>query len=200
MSQWAALSALVATLGLLACGGGSSAGDRRAVEETLREASMSDDPADCRRLLTRKLMEQSSRERGAAAVRTCEEETETMELPDRVSVDDVVVDGSEARGDVAFEGSSLDGQEVTMALVEGDGTWKVDEMVAFAELDREALILEIGRDLYGRVNDRVEARAVECFLARLESLGDPGLEALVLDPSPEPLLALAEGCYVSADA
>lgn len=200
MSRWATLGALVATTGLLACGGGSSAGDRLAVEETLLEASMSDDPADCRRLLTRKLMEQSSKERGAAAVRTCEEETETVELPDRVSVDDVVVDGSEARGDLAFEGSSFDGQELTMALIEDDGSWKVDEMVAFAVFDREAMILETGRELYGRVDRRVEAEAVECFLARLESLGDPGLEALILDPSPEPLLALAEGCYVSANA
>jgi hypothetical protein len=186
---------LMAALGLAACGGGSSAADRKAVEETLVESSTTTDPADCGRLSTRGLLEQTTKQRGAAAVRVCEEETASGETAaDAVSVSEIEIDGDEATADVAIEGSSLDGQTLTMALVEDAGTWKVDEVVAFAEFDREKVILEMGRGLYEQVGAGVDARFAECVLGRLEDLADESLEAVILDPSPDPLLALARAC------
>jgi hypothetical protein len=195
-----ATSLLVLAAALAACGG-SGVGDRQEVEDTLVESALSTDPADCTRLFTRKVLEQTTKLRGEAAVRICEEEAAGGEsAAEGASVAGIEIEGGEATADVSFEGSDFDGQTLTMALVEDDGAWKIDELLAFAELDREKLVLQFGRDIYSYVGSSVDAGFAECVLARLEGLGDPGLEALILDPSPDPLRGLVQGCEGSESA
>jgi hypothetical protein len=106
----------------------------------IETAATSTDPADCLRLQTQDFMEQIAQERGAAAVKACEEEAENEEGAESASVSSLEVDGSSATAEVAFGGGSLDGQVVKVALVEDDDKWKMDEAVEFTEFDQDKLV------------------------------------------------------------
>jgi len=187
-----ALLGLVA-FGLAACGGG--AGDEAEIKAVVEVSATSRNPADCRRYGTMNMLERSFKAQGQAAVRACEEsKLEARDLPTAVEVTRIEIDGAAATAQVGSVDGPYDEQEVVIGLVEENGSWKEDEALEFAVFDREAFLLEFGREVMKRADTPAQARASACMVGQLEGLDDAALEALLLDPSPQPILDLARPC------
>lgn len=131
---------LLSALAFAACGSGSGSGNEGEVEEVIETSATSTDPADCKKLQTQRFMEQISQERGAAAVKACEEEDKNEESADSVSVANVEVSDSSAAAEAAFSGGNLDGQTVEVELVKDGGQWKMKEVIRFTEFDQGNLV------------------------------------------------------------
>ena len=185
------LALLALVLGLAACGGGESDEDK--VVEVIETSATSSDPADCKELATQAFLEQTELEQGAAAVKSCEESAEdTSDDPESVEVSEVEVDGSAATADVAFSGGSFDGQTLSVALVEEDGDWKMDEVTGFAEFDQERLAGSF-EEAFERDND-VDPQLATCFAEVIRDLPKAEAEEIVIGGSPEPIVEIIEGC------
>lgn len=187
---------LLAAALLAGCGGGGGGDAEREIEATITEASKSRDPDDCRRLLTDRYLEQAFKEPPEAAMGTCEERApeEQEGAPDAVAVTRIEVDGESAVANVTNEGGSFDGQTYTLGLVEEDGAWMIDEVFGYVDLDREKVLLEIGRDVFEGARTGEEARRAQCTLERLEQLDRAELEELLLGRSWKPLWELVSIC------
>lgn len=191
----AALSALLLLgIGFAGCGAGTDAAID-GINASITESATSHFPADCLRLHTLRLLEQTTKQRGRAAVRSCEEDALYGEGPTAkaVTITAVDVDGDRATANVAAAGADFDGQVLKYALVE-DERWKIDQIVEFVQLDREQLILEIGRSAFEQAQRPSDADSASCIVSGLEGLDDDALEDLILDPSPDPLLEFWQRC------
>jgi hypothetical protein len=182
--------------GLAACGGGvGGAGDEEEIKAVIEASATSRNPADCRRHSTMHMLERTFKVQGQAAVRTCEEsKLEVRDLPTAVEVTRIEIDGADATAQVDSVDGPYDEQEVVIALVEKNGSWKEDDVLEFAVFDREAFILEFGREIMENAGTPAQAQASACVIGQLEKFDDAELEALVLDPSPQPILDLARPC------
>ncbi len=192
---------LLCAFAFTACG--EEGGNEEAEVKSWIVASLkSDNPEDCTRLLTSHYLEQSTKLKGEAAVTACEEQAVDphLEMARKVVVSEIEVDSGSAEATVAFTGSGFDGQTVRFALVERDGQWKFHEILSFIDLDAEKLVTEMGREILLRNESPQEIESTSCFIGLLDELSDQALEALVLDPSPEPILALANRCDTRANA
>lgn len=177
-----------------ACGGGES--DEDQITDAIVTLAMNSDPANCEELATLSFLEQVEQEEGRAAIEECEEDAQDPSNDaETVDVTDVEVDGSDATATVAFEGGGLDGQTVSVALVEEDGSWKLDEIERFVKLDRQPLLdaLEEGVTEASE-EDNLEGIDPDCMIERIEDFTDAELEETVLSPTPEPLFEAAEAC------
>lgn len=145
------------------------------------------DPATCRELYTPALLEQNYDRRGAPALRACEEDAVDPEaqLPEQVTVAPIDVDGDKATADVRLVGSLLDGQTLTMKLLHDGDVWKIDHIDGFAELDREKLLFEMGREMFDKAETAAEVDAYSCALRKLEALSAEQIEALLFESSQE---------------
>jgi hypothetical protein len=179
--------------GLVACGG-SDESDEDAVIETIETSAMSSDPADCKALSTIAFLEQTEFEQGDAAIESCEKSAdETENDPDSVEVSKVQVDGSNATANVAFVGGPYDGQVLSVALVEEDGTWKMDELTSFVTFDQDHLAQSFQEGVTSGSNalpDEVGA----CLGEELSELSKAEFEDLILGGEPQPLVELVESC------
>jgi hypothetical protein len=186
----AALLALA--LGLAACGGGESDEDK--VIDVIETSATSAEPADCEELSTQAFLEQTELEQGAAAVESCEESAEETEGdPESVDVSKVEIDGSAATADVAFTGGNFDGQTLSVALVEEDGDWKMDEITGFAEFDQEKLADAFASGLQSG-EDALDPQLATCFAEVIREMPKPEAEEAVIGGSADPLVAIIEGC------
>jgi hypothetical protein len=184
---------LALAFGLIACGG-SDESDEDKVVETIETSATSDDPADCKEFATQKFMEQTESEKGAQAVKSCEEEAEdTQGDPESVDVSSVSVSSSKATADVAFNGGNFDGQALTVALIEEDGGWKLDEVKGFAKFDQERLA-ESFETLFESGEEPIEPRVVDCMGEVFRELSKPEFEELLFGGSQQPIIEIAEGC------
>ncbi|HXQ88870.1 MAG TPA: hypothetical protein VN733_04455 [Solirubrobacterales bacterium] len=185
------LALLALALGLAACG--SSESDEDKVVDVIETSATSSDPADCEALSTQAFMEQTELEEGKAAVESCEESAEDdSDNPDSVEVSEVEIDGSSATADVAFVGGNFGGQTLTVALVEEDGDWKLDEITGFAEFDQEGLA-DSFEEALGE-DDEVDPQLAECFAEVIREVPEPKAEELIIGGSPEPIVEIIEGC------
>lgn len=201
MTRLAFVPLLAASVLFLAACGGGEEDEAEQIEATITAATMSRDPADCRRYATQKMLEQAFKARGAAAVEACEESMlEDRERPTAVEVTKIKVDGDEATAQVDTVGGEFSEQEVLIALIKEDGNWMEDELLGFAVFDREAFLLESGRQLMEEVETRAQANASACVIGQMERLSDAELEELLLDPSPKPFLDLARPCEPRSQA
>lgn len=170
---------------LSACGGGES--DEDQIASAIETLATSTDPADCEALSTLNFMEQTEIEEGQEAVKSCEEEAEEgSDNPGSVTVTNVDVSGPSATADAAFDGGDLDGQTLTIGLVEEDGNWKLDELKSFVRFDRDAL-LQSFRDGLSEETSGQEEEVASCLVEELEGSSD---EEIVL--SPDLFVQLAE--------
>jgi len=184
---------LALALGLTACGGGGES-DEDAVVETIETSATSSDPADCEALSTQKFMEQTEAVKGSKAVKSCEEEAEDPEGdPESVDVSNVVVDGSKATADTAFNGGNFDGQTLAVALVEEDSDWKLDEVTGFAKFDQDKLV-ENFEELFQSGEEPLEPPVVTCMGEVFGELSKPEFEELLFGGSQQPIIEIAEGC------
>jgi hypothetical protein len=183
---------LTLALGLAACGGGES--DEDAVAETIETSALTTDPADCKKLATIAFLEQTEFEKGDAAVKSCEEDAEHDESdPDSVKVTKVEVDGSDATADAAFVGGTFDGQTLSVALVEEDGDWKMDEITGFAKLDQERLATALEEGVTSGDEALPDAMGA-CFGGVLRDLPAEEVEEVVIGGDQQPLIQILEGC------
>ncbi len=181
-------------IGLVACGGEGS-DDEGEIRAVIAASATSRDPVDCRRYNTLHSLEQAFKLQGDAALQACEQtKLEDRELPTGVEVTKIEVDGDRATARVASVGGPYEEQEPLVALSREDGTWKEDEIVEFVVFDREAFVLEFGREALGEAQTAAEADAYACVVGRMDQLGDAELEAVLLDFSPQPLLDLVQPC------
>jgi hypothetical protein len=191
------LLALVgAALLVSACGGGGGGGsDEEEIRSTIEALSLSNDPADCARYATRRLLMQSSK-RSAGGVADLCAELSALEspLPRRVTVTESEVDGDRATAHVAFEGSSNDGQTVEFALVRSEDQWKIDEMLSFVVFDRGRMIFEAGRALMESAESASQVQLSSCMLGQLEKLGNAQLEEITLSFTAQPMIDLFRPC------
>lgn len=190
----ALVALLVASLVLVACGdsGGGSAEDQ--IEATIVTSVTTTDPSKCTELMTANFVDQNSDQSGAAALKECEAEADDPEDdPDEVTVSAIEIDGTEATANVAFVGGGLDGQTVSVDLVEEDGAWKLDQITSFVELDNEALARTL--------EARFESASSEITPEQLACLGDAfrgaskaEIEELLLSGSSQPLVEFVRVC------
>jgi hypothetical protein len=187
------LSALiVSALALVACGG-SGASDEEKIEEAIETSATASDPANCTKLETLSFSEQSSGESGKAAIKACEEEAKDPEgKADSVAVSEVEVDGSKATANAAITGGSLEGQTVSIALVEGDDQWKLDQITGFVTLDQGQLANVFAEQL--EKGEEVEPEITACIVSGIEEASKGEAEEFVLDPTNQALGELAESC------
>ena len=194
-------------LGLTACGGGSDSSessgadstgaatqDESEIEAVIVDSVTRNEAVKCTEDLTQNFVEQSSDATGKAAVEECEEEaTDESDDPDEVTVTEIAVEGSKATANVAFVGGPLDGQAVEVALVEDGSGWKLDELVSFAAVDKEALADAFEEQLAEGSGEFTPEQA-KCFGDAIRSASDTQLEELVLHGSEEVAAELGEGC------
>jgi ABC-type glycerol-3-phosphate transport system substrate-binding protein len=186
------LALLALVLGLVACGGGESDEDK--VVDVIETSATSSDPADCKELATQAFLEQTELSEGAEAVESCEESAkETEDDPDSVEVSEVEVDGSAATADAAFTGGSFDGQTLSVALIEEDGDWKLDEVTGFAEFDQEKLASTLEEGLQSG-EDALDPPLARCFAEVIREVDKEEAEEIVIGGSADPIVEIIEGC------
>jgi ABC-type glycerol-3-phosphate transport system substrate-binding protein len=184
---------LLSALALAACGGSSDSGDEESIEAAIIRSATTADPANCTEVETQAFVEQSSDESGAAAVKDCEEEAkDASNNAKTVKVTKVETDGSDATADAAITGGGFDGQVISIALVEEDGAWKLDELTGFAKLDTARLAEIFGEKL--EETGELTPEQTSCIVEGIEAASQAEAEELTLSGSSQPLVELAEGC------
>lgn len=185
---------LVLALGLAACGGGGSdGGDAEGEIETVIESfATSTDPASCGEYSTLLFMEQTTGSEGKEAEGACEESVEEGSNPEGVSVSNIEVDGEEATADAAFEGGNFGGQTLSVALIEDEGEWKLNEFTGFANFDAAKLTAALVDQLEEEAS--VEPETIACISDGLEELDEGEFEEMVIENNSQPFVELAEGC------
>lgn len=186
------LALLALALGLAACGG-SDESDEDKIVDVIETSVTSTDPADCEKFATQAFLEQTELSEGKEALESCEESAkDTEDDPDSVDVTEVEVDGSSATADAAFVGGSFDGQALTVALVEEDGDWKLDEITGFSKLDKDQLATSFEEAFEGE--EDFDPQVAACFGEVLRELPDPQVEEVVIGGSVDPVVEIVEGC------
>jgi Domain of unknown function (DUF4878) len=190
-----ALSALF----LVACGGGDDdggGGEEDTIVNVITEAAVEEKPEHCTELLTLQFNEQTQKVSGKESIAQCEEEAGSDEGSgtDSVEVTNIQIEDGGAEAEVAFTGGDFDGQTMTIALVEEGGQWKLDEIVGFAEFDREALLDNLSTSLDESTEGAEEKAEAECIVEGVEELDDEGLEGLFLEDNFDTLAEIAEAC------
>ncbi|HVO54637.1 MAG TPA: hypothetical protein VMT37_09500 [Solirubrobacterales bacterium] len=184
---------LVVLLGAAACGGGG--GDSAAegeIETVIEAAATSTDPANCGKYSTLQFMEQTTGAKGAKAEKSCEEDAGEPGQPESVSVTNIEIDGSSATADAAFEGGNFGGQALSVALVEEEGNWKLDEFKGFAEFDAKKLTETLVKQF--EEEGSIEPKVISCIAEGLEKLDESEYEKLVVEQETQPIVEIAEGC------
>lgn len=185
---------LLSALALAACGGGGSdSGDEEAIETAIVSSATTTDPAKCTEFETLAFAEQGSDESGAAAIAECEEDAKDPSSKAKaVKVTKIKIDGSEATADGAITGGGFDGQVISIALVEEDGSWKLDQLTGFSRLDIARLAEVMGQKL--EELGELTPRQTSCIVEEVEAATPAQAEELMLSGSSEPFVELAEGC------
>jgi hypothetical protein len=187
--------ALVAAFAFAACG--SSESDEDKIVDVIETSATSDDPAECVEFATQAFLEQSESEEGKDAVKSCEEDAkDTSGNPDSVTVTKVEVDGTDATANAAFVGGSFDGQTLTVALVEEDGDWRLDQITGFAKFDQGKLVQAFEDQFAEEEEDEgsLEPELVSCVIEALEESSQSEFEELLLSGSSEGFVEIAEAC------
>lgn len=186
------LPALLLAFGLAACGGGGES-DEDKITNTIESAATSNDPAVCNETQTLAFMEQTSGGSGKAAEKECEEEAKSGEgQPDSVSVTKVKIAGDKATANVEFNGGNLDGQTPEVALVEEDGSWKLDELTGFAKFDPETLVNTFAEQI--EEEPEIKPQQAACLIEGMEELSGSELESLVVENNTAAFGEIAKGC------
>ncbi|HEU4737766.1 MAG TPA: hypothetical protein VFS54_01655 [Solirubrobacterales bacterium] len=175
-------------LALASCGGDGKS-DEEEIVEAIDYAFVSTDPDACTEQMTPAFSEQLFRDDAADAVESCEQNARAEESEnDPVEVSNVVVDGSKATADVAF----ADAQAFSVALIEDDGDWKLDEVVGFVDFDRSRWMDE-QREFF-EDGEPWPARVTDCILDAYRGMSQTELEEMLLGGSPDPETEIISRC------
>jgi hypothetical protein len=165
--------------------------DERQIRRVVEEASLSTDPSYCDALLTPGYLEQATGAQEPFSDEICEYETSDPG-PDSVEVDHIEVAGDRATAVAGFEGGSIDGSSLRLALRRVRGEWKLDRRLEFVEFDRPRFERAYRLEFHLSGTDR---RAADCALERVGRLSDRELERALLEPPGRSLfLRIATSC------
>lgn len=188
-----ALLLAAALVTLTACGGGGSS-DEDKISETIETAATTSDPSNCTELETQRFLEQNNQQQGKAAVKACEEEAEAgEEVAESVDVSNVSVNGEKATAEAKFKGGSLGSQAIELALVEEEGSWKLDYVEGFASYDGKALGEQFEKQ-YEKEPGELEPEQAKCISGKVAGLSQAEAEEVFFGGSSEPIIELAESC------
>jgi hypothetical protein len=189
----AALSALV--LALAACGGdgdGEPSADEQEIIDAITASATSGDPAACTEFQTQRFTEQvSGGATGQEAVKQCERDAADTPA-EEIEVTNVEIDGDSATAEGAITGSFFDGQTIDVATVREGDQWKLDELVGFAEFDREAFTTSFEEEISS--DEEVPREAVDCVTQQIEEQSDDQLQAFLLGTDPKAEDAIFAPC------
>lgn len=186
---------LIPVLVLAGCGDGGNDEEDKVVE-AIEAASLSTDAADCTKLFTVRFLEQVHFRKGQPkiALSNCEYYARNPELDtndvESVAVSNVELEGSEATADVAFTGGTFDGQTLSVAVIEEDGNWKMDEITGFPEFDQDKL----AQFMEAQFAADVEPKVAPCIGKELRKLPQDEFEQLMLEGNTEPIVEILQGC------
>jgi hypothetical protein len=172
---------------LYACGDSDSGSDKDTIADTIEIALPLTDPGVCTELMTQAFVEQMTADEGVEAVEGCEQHAESANPP--VEVSDIEVDGSNATADVTYtEGAfAFAGQTLTVALVEEDGGWKLDENIRFAKLDPRKVVNKLAEGWGSPAEE-------DCIRKALGEWSRPELEEFLVDGSERPFDEILISC------
>jgi hypothetical protein len=170
---------------LYACG--DSASDEDTIAGTIETALALTDPGDCAELMTQAFVEQMTADEGAEAVEGCEQHAESANPP--VEVSDIEVDGSNATANVTYSKGAFAfaDQTLTVALVEEDGGWKLDENVRFAKLDQRKVVNSLAEGWGSSAEE-------DCIRKALGEWSRAELEEFLVDGSEGPFDEILVSC------
>jgi hypothetical protein len=184
---------IVSALALVACGSSGSSAESE-IEEAIETSATSGDPAKCTKVETANFAEQSTSESGKEAISACEEEAkkDPESRAKSVEVSEVEVNGSKATANAAVSGGNFDGQTVSIALVEEEGVWKLDELTGFAKFDQGAIaqVFETQLEKSGELN----SKQTSCIVEGIEEMPQAEIEEVILSGESTSIEELAEGC------
>ncbi|HEY2335248.1 MAG TPA: hypothetical protein VGH58_09605 [Solirubrobacterales bacterium] len=184
---------LVASALALAACGSSGSGDESQIEEAIETSATSSNPADCKKLLTQRFMEQTTKSEGSEAVKACEKEATEDKGVKAATVSKVEVEGSKATADAALAGGGLDGQEVEIALVKQGDQWKLDELAGFVKFDK-AKVIEAFESEFAKPSSEVSKSLAACIVNAFEEAPQAKFEEALLNGSTEGFEELAGSC------
>jgi hypothetical protein len=187
---------LVLPLALAACGGdgdgGGGGADEAEITAAIEFAATSGDPAACTEAQTQSFNEQTTGETGEAAVEACERDAADTPA-DSIEVSSIAVDGDSATAQGTIVGSAFDGQTIELALVREGEAWKLDELIGFAEFDREALIAGFTEEIAS--DPGTPEAAKDCVVKAFSDLSDQELQDGLLDPDESFFAQLFGPCF-----
>jgi hypothetical protein len=120
-----ALVALLAALGLVACGGGGGSSDEDQIRSVSDRALTGNDPASCDELLTAHFVQTFY---GGSTEQCKKNAEETSTNPDSVEVTNISVNGDKASADIKLVGGPGDGQVLSSIFVKQGNQWKFDSV------------------------------------------------------------------------
>ncbi len=182
----------LAALAVTACGGGGSSAEDE-VTEVIEQAATTKDPSNCTELQTLRFTEQNTGEKGKAAIKSCEESAKEEEQAEEAKVSNVSVNGEKATAETEFIGGSLGSQTLSVALVEEDGDWKLDQIEGFANYDGKAL----EETFLKRFEESPEGLTKQQYTCIAEGIGKASTaeaEAMFLSGDSTKIEELAKGC------
>lgn len=184
---------LAAALALAACGGSSGGGEEAKVEEAIEESATGSDPSKCTEFQTAAFNESESGQKGAAATKACEEETEEKgDEAEKVTISNVKVDGESATADVEVEGTGLNGQTVEVEVLEEGGDWKLNKFLGFTKFD-PASLAEVLEEKLGE-EEGVSPKLAKCVSEGVAELSKSDAESMVFEKNLEPVEEIAQSC------
>jgi hypothetical protein len=174
------------------CGGSDEpAGEEQQVRAVVQEIMTATDPSICTRLATRGFLEQTTAERGSAAVRACRKDADAVGAK-KLTIDRVTVDGATAVAAIRPSGGTLPFERATLALRRTDGSWKVDRLRG-GTLDRAAF----GRVLRTQLADeKVGASVADCAVRDLAGTSDGAIVRAYVEPDPRILVVPVAVCTI----
>lgn len=182
----------LASVALVACGGGGSNAEAE-ITEVIEAAATSNDPANCTELQTLRFTEQNTSVSGKAAIKTCEESAKEEEQAEEAKVSNVSVNGEKATAEVEFIGGSLGSQTLAVALVEEGGDWKLDQIEGFAHYDGKALE-ESFLKRFEEDSEGLTKKQYTCIVEGIGKASSAEAEAMFLSGASTKIEELAKDC------
>jgi hypothetical protein len=174
-----AATALVASLGLAACGGdddnGGGSADEDGITKAIEVSAASGDPTACTQYQTQNFVEQTNDGTGQAAIQSCEKDAADS-VADAVDVSDIEVDGGNATAKAAVTGSIFDGQTLDIALVKEGDVWKLDRFTGFEEFDKAKIVAAFKEEF--AKDPSVPPAAADCVAQQMENAPDETVQQL----------------------
>jgi hypothetical protein len=173
------VAAILAALALAACGGDDGGSeDEDQITEAIEKSASEADASACTEFQTQNFVEQTSGGTGEEAVERCRESQQEEPLADSVDVSDIEIDGDSANAVAALSGGFIDGQSLELGLANEGGQWKLDELVGFAEFDREKYVDTIVQGIGEETGGAQEIQT--CVRQRIEEVSDEELQETFL--------------------